>query len=87
MTDIDEKQLVLYAQMANLVSLILQWPEINVKDIAENFSKVEIVDHSFALDMSQKYTTFLVPGKKEATRPYPMLHRSVPCIMSGLYCL
>lgn len=40
MTDIDEKQLVLYAQMANLVGLILQWPEINVKEIAENFSKV-----------------------------------------------
>lgn len=40
MTDIDEKQLVLYAQMANLVSLILQWLDINVKEIAENFSKV-----------------------------------------------
>lgn len=39
-TDIDEKQLVLYAQMANLVNLILQWPDINVKEIAENFSKV-----------------------------------------------
>lgn len=38
--DLDEKQLVLYAQMANLVHLILQWPEINLKEIAENFSKV-----------------------------------------------
>ncbi|RVX22474.1 Histone-lysine N-methyltransferase ASHR1 [Vitis vinifera] len=48
-TDIDEKQLVLYAQMANLVNLILQWPDINVKEIAENFSKVfptkEMIDH------------------------------------------
>lgn len=38
--DLDEKQLVLYAQMASLVHLILQWPEINLKEIAENFSKV-----------------------------------------------
>lgn len=40
MSDIDEKQLLLYAQMANLVNLILQWPEISIKEIAENFSKV-----------------------------------------------
>jgi hypothetical protein len=40
MSDIDEKQLVLYAQMANIVNFILQWPEINIKEIAENFSKV-----------------------------------------------
>lgn len=42
MSDVDEKQLVLYAQMANLVNLILQLPEneINVKEIAVNFSKV-----------------------------------------------
>jgi SET and MYND domain-containing protein len=39
-SDIDEKQLVLYAQMANIVNFILQWPEINIKEIAENFSKV-----------------------------------------------
>lgn len=40
MSDIDEKQLVLYAQMANLVNLILDWPDINIKEIARNFSKV-----------------------------------------------
>lgn len=40
MSDIEEKQLVLYAQMANLVNLILQLPDINIKEIAENFSKV-----------------------------------------------
>jgi [histone H3]-lysine4/36 N-trimethyltransferase SMYD len=40
MSDIKEEQLVLYAQMANLVHLILQWPEINIKEIAEFFSKV-----------------------------------------------
>jgi SET and MYND domain-containing protein len=40
MPEIDEKQMVLYAQMANLVSLILQRPDINIKEIAENFSRV-----------------------------------------------
>ncbi|XP_059590963.1 histone-lysine N-methyltransferase ASHR1 isoform X6 [Vitis vinifera] len=45
-TDIDEKQLVLYAQMANLVNLILQWPDINVKEIAENFSKLACNAHT-----------------------------------------
>lgn len=40
MSDIKEEQLVLYAQMANLVHLILQWPEINIKEIANFFSKV-----------------------------------------------
>lgn len=40
MSDITEELLVLYAQMANLVHLILHWPEINIKEIAENFSKV-----------------------------------------------
>lgn len=40
MSELDEKQLVLYAQMANLVSVILQWPGLDLKEIAENFSKV-----------------------------------------------
>ena len=42
MSDVNEEQLVLYAQMANLVNLILQWPdsEINIKEVAENFSEV-----------------------------------------------
>lgn len=44
--DLDEKQLVLYAQMANLVHLILQWPEINLKEIAENFSKLACNAHT-----------------------------------------
>lgn len=43
MSDIDEKQLVMYAQMANLVNLILQWPDIEIKEIAENFSKVFLI--------------------------------------------
>ena len=40
MSEINEEQLLLYAQMANLVNLILQWPEVNIKEIAENLSKV-----------------------------------------------
>ncbi|KAJ6997806.1 histone-lysine N-methyltransferase ASHR1 isoform X1 [Populus alba x Populus x berolinensis] len=44
--DLDEKQRVLYAQMANLVHLILQWPEINLKEIAENFSKLACNAHT-----------------------------------------
>lgn len=40
MSEINEKQLLLYAQMANLVNMILQWPDISIKEIAENFSKV-----------------------------------------------
>ncbi|KAI3464464.1 hypothetical protein Pfo_021127 [Paulownia fortunei] len=48
MSDVDEKQLVLYAQMANLVNLILHWPdsEINIKEIAENFSKLACNAHT-----------------------------------------
>ncbi|KAK9945746.1 hypothetical protein M0R45_011245 [Rubus argutus] len=46
MPEIDEKQMVLYAQMANLVSLILRRPDINIKEIAENFSKFACNAHT-----------------------------------------
>lgn len=48
MSKVDEKQLLLYAQMANLVNVILQWPDISIKEIAENFAKVftENLGHS-----------------------------------------
>ncbi|KAL1543881.1 histone-lysine N-methyltransferase ASHR1-like [Salvia divinorum] len=48
MSDINEKQLLLYAQMANLVNLILQCPDfqLNVKEIAENFSKLACNAHT-----------------------------------------
>ncbi|PWZ21849.1 Histone-lysine N-methyltransferase ASHR1 [Zea mays] len=36
---VDENQLVLYAQMANLVSLILPFIELDLKEIAQTFSK------------------------------------------------
>ncbi|XP_057444003.1 histone-lysine N-methyltransferase ASHR1 isoform X2 [Lotus japonicus] len=48
MSDITEEQLVLYAQMANLVHLIVQWPEINIKEIAENFSKFACNAHTIS---------------------------------------
>ncbi|XP_076910184.1 histone-lysine N-methyltransferase ASHR1-like [Bidens hawaiensis] len=43
---VGETQLVLYAQMANLVSIILQWPNLNIKDVAENFSKLACNAHT-----------------------------------------
>ncbi|XP_009121061.1 histone-lysine N-methyltransferase ASHR1 isoform X2 [Brassica rapa] len=46
MSELDEKQLMLYAQMANLVNLILQFPGIDLKEIAENFSKFSCNAHS-----------------------------------------
>lgn len=45
-SEVDEKQLVLYAQMANLVALILQLPDINIKEIAENFAKFACNAHT-----------------------------------------
>uniref|UniRef100_A0A2C9U173 SET domain-containing protein n=1 Tax=Manihot esculenta TaxID=3983 RepID=A0A2C9U173_MANES len=61
MKDIDEKQLVLYAQMANLVSLILQWPDINIKEIAENFSKLACNAHTICDSELRPLGTGLYP--------------------------
>lgn len=46
MSELDEKQLMLYAQMANLVNLILHFPSIDLKEIAQNFSKFSCNAHS-----------------------------------------
>nr|CAD1832746.1 unnamed protein product [Ananas comosus var. bracteatus] len=40
---LDEKQLVLYAQMANLVKLVLPSLEIDLKEITHNFSKLDLL--------------------------------------------
>ncbi|KAL6296880.1 hypothetical protein ACE6H2_005022 [Prunus campanulata] len=61
MSKIDEKQLVLYAQMANLVSLILQWPGINIKEIAENFSKLACNAHTICDSELRPLGTGLYP--------------------------
>ncbi|KAL5982596.1 hypothetical protein ACLOJK_016670 [Asimina triloba] len=42
MSDIGEERLLLYAQMANLVNLILPSLKINIKEVARNFSKLSI---------------------------------------------
>ncbi|CAH9071660.1 unnamed protein product [Cuscuta epithymum] len=61
MPDIDEKQLVLYAQMANLVSLILQWTDINIKEIAENFCKFACNAHTICDSELKPLGTGLYP--------------------------
>ncbi|CAB4266994.1 unnamed protein product [Prunus armeniaca] len=61
LSEIDEKQLVLYAQMANLVSLILQWPGINIKEIAENFSKLACNAHTICDSELRPLGTGLYP--------------------------
>ncbi|KAI3821259.1 hypothetical protein L1987_08823 [Smallanthus sonchifolius] len=45
-SEVGGTQLVLYAQMANLVNIILQWPDLNIKEIAENFSKLACNAHT-----------------------------------------
>ncbi|XP_022880187.1 histone-lysine N-methyltransferase ASHR1 isoform X2 [Olea europaea var. sylvestris] len=63
MPDLEEKQLVLYAQIANLVALILQWPEseIDIKEIAENFSKLSCNAHSICDSELRPLGTGLYP--------------------------
>lgn len=61
MSDINEERLVLYAQMANLVNLILQWPEINIKEIAENFSKLACNAHTICDSELRPLGTGLYP--------------------------
>ncbi|PNY04645.1 histone-lysine N-methyltransferase ASHR1-like protein [Trifolium pratense] len=61
MSDIKEEQLVLYAQMANLVHLILQWPEINIKEIAEIFSKFACNAHTICDSELRPLGTGLYP--------------------------
>lgn len=61
MSDIDEKQLLLYAQMANLVNLILQLPNIDIKEIAENFSKFACNAHTICDSELRPLGTGLYP--------------------------
>ncbi|EYU22920.1 hypothetical protein ABFS82_03G103400 [Erythranthe guttata] len=63
MSEVEEKQLILYAQMANLVNLILQWPDsdINIKEIAENFSKLACNAHTICDSELRPLGTGLYP--------------------------
>lgn len=45
-SEVEEMQLVLYAQMASLVNIILQWSTLNIKEIAQNFSKLACNAHT-----------------------------------------
>ncbi|KAM6581598.1 hypothetical protein CsatA_005372 [Cannabis sativa] len=60
-SEIDEKQLVLYAQMANLVNLMLQLPDVNIKEIAENFSKLACNAHTICDNELRPLGTGLFP--------------------------
>lgn len=59
--DINEKQLVLYAQMANLVNLIIKWPDINIKEVSENFSKLACNAHTICDSELRPLGTGLYP--------------------------
>ncbi|KAL6217173.1 hypothetical protein ACLB2K_010390 [Fragaria x ananassa] len=61
MSEVDEKQMVLYAQMANLVNFILERPDINIKEIAENFSKFACNAHTICDSELKPLGTGLYP--------------------------
>ncbi|GAA0144925.1 histone modifying enzyme [Lithospermum erythrorhizon] len=63
MSEIDEKQLVLYAQMANLVNLILQGiqGDVDLKEIAENFSEFSCNAHTICDSELRPLATGLYP--------------------------
>lgn len=61
MSEVDEKQLLLYAQMANLVNVILQWPDISIKEIAENFAKLATNAHTICDSELRPLGTGLYP--------------------------
>ncbi|XP_068642154.1 histone-lysine N-methyltransferase ASHR1 isoform X2 [Aristolochia californica] len=61
MSEIGEQKLVLYAQMANLVSLILPSLELNLKEIAQNFSKLACNAHTICDSELRPMGTGLYP--------------------------
>lgn len=58
-SEIDEKQLVLYAQMANLVNLVLPSLMIDLKETAHNFSKVNSKNYSIFSVFFYEYTNII----------------------------
>ncbi|KAK8966740.1 Histone-lysine N-methyltransferase ASHR1 [Platanthera guangdongensis] len=61
MSDLDEKQLLLYAQMANLIKMILPSVEVDLREITENFSKLSCNAHSICDDQLRPLGTGLYP--------------------------
>ncbi|XP_072990622.1 histone-lysine N-methyltransferase ASHR1 isoform X2 [Typha latifolia] len=59
--DIDEKQLVLFAQMANLVKLVLPLLEIDIREVTHNFSKLACNAHTICDDELRPLGTGLYP--------------------------
>nr|XP_010926450.1 histone-lysine N-methyltransferase ASHR1 isoform X1 [Elaeis guineensis] len=60
-SDVDKEQLVLYAQMANLVKLVLPSLEVDLKEIACNFSKVACNAHTICDSELRPLGTGLYP--------------------------
>eukprot|EP01018_Ginkgo_biloba_P035137 Gb_12569 [translate_table: standard] len=46
MSDVDEKRLVLYAQMAHLVNMIMQFEDVETKEITQNFCRFACNAHT-----------------------------------------
>ncbi|PKA53505.1 Histone-lysine N-methyltransferase ASHR1 [Apostasia shenzhenica] len=61
MSDLDEKQLILYAQMANLVKLVLPSLDIDLKEVAQNFSKISCNAHTICDSELRPLGTGLYP--------------------------
>ncbi|CAN6476212.1 unnamed protein product [Victoria cruziana] len=61
MSDVDEKQLVSFAQMANLVNVILPLEEISIKEIAQNFSRLACNAHTICDSELRPLGTGLYP--------------------------
>jgi len=60
-SEVDENQLVLYAQMANLVDLILPSVELDLKEIAHTFSKFACNAHTICDSELRPLGTGLYP--------------------------
>ncbi|KAG0485280.1 hypothetical protein HPP92_009359 [Vanilla planifolia] len=61
MSSLEEKQLVLYAQMANLVKVVLPFVEIDLKEMTEIFSKLSCNAHTICDSELRPLGTGLYP--------------------------
>ncbi|KAF3788479.1 Histone-lysine N-methyltransferase [Nymphaea thermarum] len=61
MSGVDEKQLLTFAQMANLVNVILPLEEISIKEIAQNFSRLACNAHTICDSELRPLGTGLYP--------------------------
>ncbi|XP_042408549.1 histone-lysine N-methyltransferase ASHR1-like isoform X1 [Zingiber officinale] len=60
-SNINEEQLVLYAQMANLIKLVLPSLDVDLKEITHNFSKLSCNAHTICDDELRPLGTGLYP--------------------------